>query len=162
MGKSGTIFGIFTLLIAIGALGVGIYQIMLPAGGTTIYCETKEEKFYIITSTYEVLPNLNITYTTTTGDSVLLEFSCQLSIELYGSSTKVSIKFEIDGLPPTPDTEIEAIVMDPHIYTYVPFIMRHHVESSSAGSHIVKVLIKIDDTGTTSFVDFCVLTATIY
>ena len=162
MGKSGTILGIFTLLIAIGALGVGIYQIVLPPEGTTIYCTTREEKFYIITSTYEVVPNLNITYTTKAGDSVLLEFSCQLSVELYGSSTKVSIKFEIDGMPPTPDTEIESIVMDPHAYTLASFVMRHHVESSSEGSHIVKVLTKIDDTGTTSFVDFCVLTATIY
>jgi len=162
MGKSGTVLGILTLLIAIGALGFGIYQFVLPSDGTTIYCATKEEKFYINSNTYEVLPNLNITYTTEAGDSVLLEFSSQLGIELYGTSTTVSIKFEIDGLPPTPDTEIEATVMDPHIYANVPFVMRHHVESSSEGSHIVKVLIKIDDTGTTSFVDFCVLTATVY
>ena len=162
MGKSGTILGILALLIAIGALGVGIYQFVLPVGEITVKCATKEEKFYINSNSYVVLPNLNITYSTEAGDSVLLEFSSQLGIELSGFSTTVSIKFEVDGLSPTPDTEIEATVMDPHIYANIPFVMRHHIESSSEGSLIVKVLIKIDDTGTTSFVDFCVLTTTMY
>ena len=126
------------------------------------YVKVNEEKFYLNSNTYEVLPNLNITYTTAAGDSVLLEFSCQLGIELYGFTTNVFIKFEIDGQPPTPDTEIEATVMDPLIYANIPFVMRHHVESSSEGSHIVKVLVRIDDIVTTSFVEFCVLTATTY
>ena len=162
MGKSGAILGIFTLLIAIGALGFGIYQFVFPAGGTTVYCTENESKLYLSSSSYEVIPSLSITYATATGDSVLLEFSCQLSIELYGGSTTVFTTFEIDGLPTTSDVEICATVLSPEIYITIPFIMRHHVESSSEGSHVLNVLIRIDDTVTTSFVEYCVLSATIY
>lgn len=164
MSKTGKGLGIIALIIALGALGFSVFQFILPTsqGGATIYTATNENTIYLNSNTFEIIPNLNITYPTQAGDSVLLELSCQISIEIDGISTEVDFKFEIDGLPPTPDTMVSVHGLGPDIYLHTSFIMRHNIQSSSEGSHIVKALTKIDDTGTTTFVKYCVLTATIY
>lgn len=164
MSKTGIGLGILALLIAVGALGFSVYQFILPSspGGPTIYTATNEDTFYLNSNTFESIPNLNITYTTQVGDSVLLELSCQISIEIDGFSTEVDFKFEIDSLPPTPDTMVSVHGLGPDLYLHTSFIMRHNIQSSSEGSHIVKALTKIDDTTTTTFVKYCVLTATVY
>ena len=166
MGSSGKGLGIFALLLAIGALGLGIYQFILSSPSITegpkIYSATNENTIYLSSNTFELIPDLNVTYTTKAGNSVLLELSCQISVEIISPSTRVDIKFEIDGLPPSPDTEISVIGLDPFPYLHIPFMMRYDIQSSSDGTHVVKVLIKIDDVITTSFVKYCVLTATVY
>lgn len=166
MGSSGKGLGIFALILAIGALGVGLYPIIFPTpsiiDGSKIYGATNENKVYLNSNTYEIIPNLNLTYTAKAGNSVSLEFSCQLSVEIISPSTRVDFKFEIDGLPPSPDTEISVIALAPDVYWHIPFMMRHYIESSSEGTHVVKVLTKIDDIITTSYVEYCVLTATVY
>ena len=164
MGKSGKGLGIFALIIAIGALGLSAYQFILPSPseGSDIYSETNNDTVYLGYDTFEIIPNLNLTYTTKTGDSVLLEFSCQVSIEISGASTTVEITFEIDGLAPSPDTKVSVVGFGPDPYLQNPFIMRHYIQTSSAGTHVVSVLTDIDDGSTTSFVKYCVLTATVY
>jgi hypothetical protein len=164
MANKGKVLGIIALLIAIGAMGFSVYQFILPSAsaGTTVYATTNENTIYLDSNTFESIPNLNITYNTKAGQSVLLEFSCQISIEIDGVSTEVDFKFEIDGLPPTPDTMVSVHGLGPDIYLHTSFIMRHNIQSSAEGSHIVKTITKIDDTTTTTFVKYCVLTATVY
>ena len=66
MGKSGKGLGIFALLIAIGALGLGAYQIILPSlsgGGSNVrnvWYDEQTSTFYPITSGYGAIPGLYI------------------------------------------------------------------------------------------------------
>ena len=164
MGKTGKGLGIFALLLAIGALGLSLFQFIVPSPseGSKIYSATNHTTFYLNSNTFVEIPNLNLSYSSQAGDSVLLEFSCQISVELFGSSTQVDVKFEVDSLPPSPDTEVSVVVHTPEPYLHSPFMIRHVIPSSSAGAHVVNVIVRIDDIATTSFVRYCVLTATVY
>ena len=78
MGNSGKGLGIVALIIAIGALGLGVYPIILPSpsGGPRIYTDTNYEQIDLNTVTISsTIPNLNVTYSANVGDNVLLEYS---------------------------------------------------------------------------------------
>ncbi len=83
MGKSGKGLGILALLIAIGALGLSAYQFILPSPsegslseGPKIYYASNDDIVYLDFGTIKYIPQLNVTYTTKAGDSVLIEFTC--------------------------------------------------------------------------------------
>jgi len=163
MGKSGKGLGIFALLIAIIALGLGVYQIILPSPseGPKIYVASNNDVIYLDLSTVKYIPQLNITYNTKWGDSVLLEYSCQIKLDPIGG-TSIRIDFDIDGTTPSP-----------HIYVYANSagdpqdilcsgIMRYCYQPSTAGEHNVKIWTLISTDYTTSYVRFSVLTVTVF
>ena len=63
MGKAGKGFGILALLIAIVALGIGAYQIILPSPseGSMIYVDSNYNDFEFGLNTFTLIPNLNVT-----------------------------------------------------------------------------------------------------
>lgn len=163
MGNSGKGLGIIALIIAIGALFLGVWQIIIPTPSTQprIYSDTNNNTFYLNLNADRLIPNLNVSYTASAGDSVLLEFCCQVSIEIMGTTT-IELYFEIDGSPPSPYAEMSVIGQSPNTVLHAPFTMKYNIESNSSGTHIVKIMTYIDDAGTTSFLRNCVLTATVY
>ena len=164
MGKSGKGIGIFALLIAIGALGLGVYQFILPSPseGPKIYSASNYDITYLDFDTFEIIPNLNVTYNTKAGDSVLLEFSCLIYMDSSYGTTTIDITFDIDGVPPSPWTQMSVTCLSSDVFLRSSFIFRHNIQSSPAGSHVVRILTYIDQGYTSSFVRYCVLTATVY
>ena len=167
MGNSGKGLGVVALLIAIGALGLSGYQFLLPlfsadfSEGSIIYSDTYNNKFNLNDDTNRTIPNLIVNYTTSASDSVLLEFCCQVSMEITGV-TYIIFFFEIDGSPPSPYAEMSVRGDSSDTVLHIPFTMSYYIESSSAGMHVLKVMTYIDVDGTTSFLRYCVLTATVY
>ena len=58
MGKSGKGLGIFALLIAIIALGLGVYQIILPSPseGPKIYVASNDDTVFLDSGTLKYIP----------------------------------------------------------------------------------------------------------
>jgi len=101
MGKSGKGLGILALLIAIVALGLGAYQIILPSPseGPKIYTDTNYAQIDLNTVTISyVIPNLTVTYSANVGDNVLLEYSGNI---FYGGTPLLAIYFYVDGQTPS-------------------------------------------------------------
>ncbi|MBY8986257.1 MAG: hypothetical protein KGD65_14370 [Candidatus Lokiarchaeota archaeon] len=92
----------------------------------------------------------------------MLEFSCEIYIDIFGGSTTIDISFDIDGSPPSPYEEISVTCLSSDLYLRSSFIMRYNIQSSSAGVHVVKILTYINEDYTTSYVKYSILTATIY
>ena len=164
MGNSGKGLGIFALLIAIGALGFSVYQFILPSPsvGSKIYSASKYDTFSLGFNTFDIIPELNVTYNTKAGDSVLLEFSCQIYIDSSGGSNTIHISFLIDGSAPSPYMQISITGVFPSTYYQSSSIMRYSIESSPAGTHFVGILASIDVESTGSYVKYCILTVTVY
>ena len=101
-------------------------------------------------------PQLNVTYTTQPGDSVLLEFSCQIYLD-PDVPIEIGVYFNINGTyPPT------SIRLSADTYIFVPCYMRHYIESSEGGEYTVIIVTSIGAGGTSSNLRFCTLTATVY
>ena len=164
MGNSGKGLGIFALLIAIGALGFGLYQFILPSPseGPKIYSASKYNTTYLDFNTFDIITSLNLTYNTKAGDSVLLEFSCQIYIDSSGGSNTIHISFLINGSAPSPYKQISITGVFPSTYYQGSGLMRYNIESSPAGTHFVGILASIDVESTGSYVKYCTLTATVY
>ena len=163
MGNSGKIFGIFALIIAIVALGLGAYQIILPSPseGPKIYVTSNDDMVFLDFSTLKYIPQLNITYSTKAGDSVLLEYSCQIRLDIKGSSNTIWIYFDINGTTPSSYIYLRGVATDTH-NIYSSGIMRYYIQSSTAGEHNVQIYTWINEDYTNSYVRFSVLTVTVY
>jgi len=167
MGSSGKGIGIVALLFALGALGLGVYQLVFasPASGGA-------SRTYIVSNTNQIDLNIagwrsvtsTITYNTEADDLVLLEYSCLAKLDISATITYIQICFVIDTVRLTTSSFIflrgETTSDGQDIYDCA--IMRHYIQSSTAGEHTVSVEAYIDDSGTTSYVRFGVLTVTIY
>jgi len=92
----------------------------------------------------------------------LLEYSCLVFLDMYGSQYYIDIEFDIDGTPPSPYSKITLQVSDTGIDTYSPCTMRYYIESSTAGAHTVRILTYISQDYTNSWVKYSVLTVTVF
>ena len=158
MGNSGKGLGIVALIIAIGALGLGVYPIILPSPseGPKIYVATYDDTFDLDFNTYRLIPQLNVTYNTKAGDLVLIEFSCHIRLDPIGTST-IILYFELDEGYASSYIDLTA---DQDIKT--TGIMKHYIQYSTAGEHMVQILTYIDEEYTYSYVRFSVLTVTVF
>ncbi|MHA2038196.1 MAG: hypothetical protein ACW98X_17300 [Promethearchaeota archaeon] len=163
MGNSGKGIGIFALLIAIGALGFGVYQFILPSPseGQKIYTDTNYNQFDLnIATISSVIPNLNVTYSANVGDNVLLEYSGNVFYGVSGGTPELNIYFYVDGVPPSPYAEME--LQYPNTDRRCPVIFRYHFQESVAGSHLVTVSTAINLGSTGTYLINSVLKVTIY
>ena len=168
MGSSGKGLGIIALLFAMGALGLGVYQIILPPASPPdipeapqIYVGTNYEIVTLYLDVIELIPNLNVTYNVNAGDSILLEFSCEIHIDCSGGSQSIDFYFEINGSPPSPYTSMTVIGDGSGLFFHSSIIMRANIQSNTADTHVVEVLTWTHDTSS-SYIRECVLSATVY
>ena len=102
MGKSGKGFGILALLIAIVALGLGAYQIILPSpseGGSNVrnvWYDEQTSTFFPITSGYGAIPGLYIMATVNSGESLYVLFNAFAFINNPSLGFFISFKIYID------------------------------------------------------------------
>ena len=163
MGKSGKGLGILALLIAIVALALGAYLIILPSPseGPKIYTDTNYAQIDLNTATISyVIPNLTITYSANVGDNVLIEYSGNVFYGVSGGTPELNIYFYVDGVPPSPYAEME--LKYPSTNRRCPVIFRYHFQESVAGSHLVSVSTAIDVDSTGTYLINSLLKVTIY
>lgn len=154
---TGQTLGALALIIAIGALGLGLYQFILPAAseGPKIYVSENKD-FVLLDSPSKYIPQLNVTYNAKAGDSVLFEYSCQAYLEpTVGIS--LAVYFDINGTIPSPYLSLHAVSV-----VVTSGYMRYNIESSTAGEYQIRIFMTIDDATTNSYVRFNLLTVTVY
>jgi hypothetical protein len=163
--STGTTLGALALIIAIGALGLGVYQFMVPSPTTLPSPEEGPRIYY--TSNNDVvhfdgitqikyIPQLNITYSTKVGDTVLLEFNCRIFLESLGG-TSFTVYFQDNGSAPT-----ASIYLYSANDIYTTGYMRYLFEASTAGVNYLQIYMFIDDVDSDSFISYSILTVTVY
>ncbi len=179
-GKGGAVLGLIGILIGAGGLVFGYIawsslttlennndamqtrldnlenQNATTSEKPKIYVATYYDTFDLDFDTYRLIPQLNVTYNTTAGDSVLIEFSCHIRLDPIGIST-ILLYFELDEGYASSYIDLTA---DQDIKT--TGIMKHYIQNSTAGEHMVQILTYIDEEYTYSYVRFCVLTVTVF
>jgi len=157
--STGTTLGALALIISLGALGLGLYQFTLPSPveGPTIYVTSYDDavSFDGITQ-IKYVPQLNITYSTKVGDTVLLEFNCRIFLESLGG-TDLSVYFQDNGSAPT-----ASIYLYSASDIYTTGYMRYLFEASTAGVNYLQIYMYIGDVDSDSFISHSVLTVTVY
>ncbi len=165
MGNSGKILGLIALLIAIGALGLGVYQTFftIPDDGPEIFIVSNEEIINLDTGGWKDIPKLNITYNTEVGDLVLFEYTCQYKLDIIGT-TSLQICFFIDSVRINIEYYIYIIGVNAEDSQdiYNSGIMKYYIQYSSTGAHTVGVTTWIDDSFTATYVTSSVLKVEIY
>lgn len=167
MENSGKGIAVVALIIALGAIGLGTYQVITmtvsPEGPKT-YIVSNENAIALSSSGWTDIPNLNIEYNTKAGGLVLLEFNCQLGLNIVTATIYMKICFVIDSILLSSTSYIYvfgSLAVDPQDI-FDSALMRHYISSSAAGAHNVSIRVYMDDPGSTSFVRFNVLMVEIY
>lgn len=135
-----------------------MYQFIAP--------QTSGPKFYIIErddliwldrySSFDYLYELNITYSTNVGDTVVLEFSCRLFLDPVGTTT-LTVNFDINGtIFPSSNIYVRG---DSDVMT--SGYMKYTYEASTAGENRVLIYTTFDDE-TDNYIRDCLLTVTVY
>lgn len=150
--------GALALIISIGALGLGVYQFIAPlTSGPQFYILEHDDIIWLDRySTIDYLNELNITYTTKVGDTVVLEFSCQLYLDPVGTTT-LTVHFDVNGtiFPPS------SIYLSSDSVTLASDYMKYTYEASTAGENRVVIYTYCDDE-TDNYIRDCLLTVTVY
>ncbi|MGY5880504.1 MAG: hypothetical protein RTV31_09640 [Candidatus Thorarchaeota archaeon] len=157
--STGTTLGALALIISIGALGLGVYQFITPPA-------SENPQFYILErddliwldrySMFDYLYELNITYSTNVGDTVVLEFSCRLFLDPV-STTTLTVNFDINAtiLP------LSNIYVSSDSDVTTSGYMKYTYEASTAGENRVLIYTTCDDE-TDNYIRDCLLTVTVY
>ncbi|MCK4380797.1 MAG: hypothetical protein KAW51_06615 [Candidatus Lokiarchaeota archaeon] len=185
-GKGGAVLGLIGILIGAGGLVFGYIawsslttlennndamqtrlDYLENQNATTsekpkIYVATYDDRVYLDFDSFKLIPQLNVTYNTTAGDSVLIEYSCQIMLDPYSGTTTINIYFELDEGYASSYIDLRATDYEDYQNVYSSGIMRHNIQNSTAGEHMVQILTYIDEAYTNSWVRFSVLTVTVY
>ena len=156
--STGTTLGALALIISIGALGLGLYQFIVPQDtGPQFYILERDDIIWLDRYTmFDYLNELNITYRTNVGDTVVLEFSCRLFLDPVGTTT-LTVNFDINGTI-FPSSEIY-LQSDSPITT--SGYMKYTYEATTAGENRVIIYTTCDDE-TDNLIRDCLLTVTVY
>jgi hypothetical protein len=137
---TGTTLGTLALIISIGALGLGIYQIITPQStGPQFYIVEHDDPIYFDKYTaFDYLNELSLTYTTNVGSMVVLEFSCRIFMPAT-SQTNFRLKFDNNGSIPS-----TAIIVSADSYFQTTEYMRYTFEASASGENDIVVYATCD------------------
>lgn len=158
--NTGTTLGVLALIISIGALGLSVYQFITPptSEGPTFYILEHDPIIWLDRySSFDYLNELNITYNTKVGDTVVLEFSCRLFLDVEGSTTTtLEVRFENNETFPSARIHESA-----DSSTYASGYMRYTFEASTAGENFLMIYTTCNEEVDNYLID-CLLTVTVY
>ena len=157
--STGTTLGALALIISIGALGLGLYQFILPPASEKpqIYTISNDDIIFLNGIMFvEYLDPVSITYTAKVGDKVVLEFSCRIHINPLGTTT-IGVYFDNNGTVPSSN-----IYLTTDSYFTSSCYMKYIFNSTKAGEYHLEVYATIDDQSTNSYIRNSILTVTVY
>jgi hypothetical protein len=142
MVKSGKGLGVLALLIAIGALSLSAYQLILPSpsGGVSViqnvWYDEETSIYFPPTSGYvEAIPDLYIMASVNSGESLYVLFNAYASINNPSLGSFMSFKIFIDDYKlDEPHTEIHADSTLTNIFVF-SVALQYSNSSLSAGTY---------------------------
>ena len=151
MGKGGVVLGLIGILIGAGGLVFGyIAWSSLNTIQTQIENSENIEAWYTIdNSTYNVAPaatvlelvNNTISFELTSAASVYMSFTCKAEIFTFAGTSSIFFFFKVDGVILTsPMTEVGNL-NGGSTQDYFAVNLQHFIESMTAGSHNITVLV---------------------
>ena len=156
--STGTTLGAVALIISLGARGLGRYQFIAPPA-------TEEPQFYILEhddfiyldeySSVETVDELNITYNTEIGDTVVLEFSCQLFLQVSGTTT-LRLNFDNNGT-----YILTGIYASSDMNAISSEYMKYTFKAETAGENNVVIIASCTEE-VNNWLRYCLLTVTVY
>jgi len=157
--STGTTLGALALIISLGALGLGVYQFITPPAseGPQFYILEYDDILFIDQYTsFDYHNELNITYNTKVGDSVVLELSCRLRVNPVGTTT-LTAYFDNNGTTP-----LSSIYLQSDVSRISSGYMKYIFEATTTGENLLKIWTYIDDETQNSWIGDCLLTVTVY
>jgi len=157
--STGTTLGALALIISIGALGLGLYQFILPPASESpqIYSVSNDDIIFLDGIIYvEYLDPISITYTAKVGDKVVLEFGCRIHVDPSGT-TIIGVYFNNNGTFPSSN-----IYLSTDSYFTSSCYMKYIFNSTKTGEYTLEVYATIDDEGTNSYIRNSLLTVTVF
>ena len=157
--NTGQTLGVLALIISLGALGLSLYQFVLPpaAEGPQFYILEYDDLIWLDEYTsIDYLYELNITYSTNVGDTVVIEFSCIVFLDPVGTTT-LEVSFDINGTI-FPSSNIY-LWSDSDVLT--SGYMKYTYEATTAGENQVTIYTMCDDE-TNNYIRDSLLTVTVY
>ena len=156
---SGSTLGALALVISIVALGFSVYQFIIPAdSGPQVYILEYDDIVWIDRySAVDTLYELNLTYSAQAGDTVVLEFSCQVYLDTDGSQTDLRLNFENNGTYFPSGSIYLSSSSDVTTSGY----MTHTFEASTTGEYNVLIIATCFEE-VDNYVRYCLLTVTVY
>jgi hypothetical protein len=154
--SSGSALAAIALIIALGAAGLGVYQMFFAPPGTITYV-SKWENPITLSATTTTVP-VNLTFNTKAGDVVLLEFTGYTRLVIVGGVSSIALWFYVDSAIGLTISKLGYSGEDSQDI-YDSCSMRDYITDFSAGTHIITVQVNCDDLG--SQISDCVLSATI-
>ncbi len=140
MGK-GAAAGIVIALIAGVAIGYFVIPMIFAANGDqTNFCVQNDADIDVNSQLVTVIPNLNITFSTHTGDSVLFTYTCHYTLVLIdpGDVAGTYIDLVIDGVA-DPASWIQVSGNYSADEAYHSTIILRYLKTLPSGSHNVSV-----------------------
>ncbi|MHA2353476.1 MAG: hypothetical protein ACXABX_10190 [Candidatus Thorarchaeota archaeon] len=154
---SGQTLGALALVLSIVALGFSVYQFISTPQEPQFYILERDDLIWLDRySSYDYLNELNITYSTNVGDTVVLEFSCQLYLDPVGTTT-LTVNFDVNGtIFPS-----SSIYLSGDSVSLASDYMKYTYEASTAGENYLVIYTTCDDE-TDNYIRDCLLTVTVY
>ena len=155
---SGQTLGALALIISIVALGLGVVQFIAPlTSGPQFYILEYDDILFIDQYSFVDYHNeLNITYNTKVGDSVVLELSCRLRVNPVGTTT-LEVYFDNNGTIP-----LSSIYLQSDVSRVSSGYMKYMFDATTTGENHLRIWTYIDDETTNSWIGDCLLTVTVY
>jgi len=156
---SGQTLGALALVLSIVALSISVYQLVVPPSSEPqVYILEHNDIVWIDRySAVDSLRELNITYSAQAGDTVILEFSCQMYVDTDGSQTSLRLNFENNGTYIPSGSISQSSSSDLITSGY----MTHTFEASTTGEYNVYIIATCFEE-VDNYVRYCLLTVTVY
>lgn len=132
------------LIIAIGALGLGVYQVFFvsaPTGGDSGVKNSWSDLFYTSVDTNPVstwipVDQLLINFTVNTGESAFFLFSTLVTVQ---AGTSMTLNFALDGVRLTGPPHPWWVVQATGTLIQTPISFHYTLETISAGIHNLSI-----------------------
>jgi hypothetical protein len=162
MANRGSGLAVFALIVALGAVGLSAYQGFIAAPRTLV--SSNPIIISLNTAGWKDIPDLNVTYNANPGDLVLIEFSCMCGLDIVPFVSQIGIYFVLDSVKLLTSnyiilygdsSEDSQAILD-------AASMRYFIPNQTAGAHNVTVACNVEDGGSASYIQSCVLSVHIY
>ena len=143
--SKGTVAGIVIALVAGAMIGYLVLPMVFQSEGTEqdILWDQYDPAVSIPDFVDTPIPNLVVNFSTSTGDSILITYTCWVALEplVLPNWLGITVRVAIDGSVETSSQTIHRYWFDSDHLSYQPFGMRYVKAGLSPGAHNVTVIV---------------------